>query len=98
MDPIDGTTNFASGLTLSAVSIGVAFQGEVSVGVIYDPSNEMFTAMAGRGAFCNGEAIRCNGAASVAVVVEGELRGGGERCGGGGAAALGDAGVRRRRR
>lgn len=65
VDPIDGTTNFASGLTLSAVSIGVAFQGEVSVGVIYDPFlNEMFTAMAGRGAFCNGEAIRCNGAAS----------------------------------
>ena len=68
VDPIDGTTNFASGLTLSAVSIGVAYKGEVSVGVIYDPFlDETFSAMAGRGAFCNGERIRTNAGPAMAL-------------------------------
>ena len=55
VDPIDGTTNFASGLTLSAVSIGVAFKGELQVGVVYDPfMDEMFACRKGLGATVNG--------------------------------------------
>lgn len=33
VDPIDGTTNFASGQPMSAVSIGVAKDGQLRVGV-----------------------------------------------------------------
>lgn len=32
VDPIDGTTNFVHGMPLSAVSIGVAYKGELVVG------------------------------------------------------------------
>lgn len=32
VDPIDGTTNFVHGIPLSAVSIGVAYRGQVVVG------------------------------------------------------------------
>ncbi len=51
VDPIDGTTNFVQSAPLSVVSIGVAFRGEVVVGVIYDPyRNELFSAVRGQGA------------------------------------------------
>lgn len=51
VDPIDGTANFARGIPLWAVSIGVARDGELVAGVIYDPARgELFWAD-GRGAF-----------------------------------------------
>ncbi|CAN0053755.1 unnamed protein product [Heterosigma akashiwo] len=59
VDPIDGTINFVMGMPLSAISIGIAHRGQVVGGVIYDPfADEMFTAVKGKGAFCNGEPIR----------------------------------------
>lgn len=58
MDPIDGTTNFAHGCPLSAISIGVAYRGVVEVAVIYDPfADEMFTAIKGKGSYLNGDRI-----------------------------------------
>jgi len=54
-DPIDGTANFASGLSMSAVTMGVVYKGIPIIGVVYDPhSDEMFTAIRGQGAYCNG--------------------------------------------
>jgi myo-inositol-1(or 4)-monophosphatase len=48
VDPIDGTTNFASGIPLSAVSIGVARRGQLIAAVIYDPyRDELFSAVSG---------------------------------------------------
>ena len=65
VDPIDGTTNFASGLPLCVVSIGVAYREEVVVALVYNPIlNEMYTAIKGQGAYCNGIPLR---------VMEGEL-------------------------
>lgn len=59
IDPLDGTTNFAHGFPCYAVSIGVEKDGEMIVGVIYDPSrDEIFTAERGSGAFMNGAPIR----------------------------------------
>ena len=60
VDPIDGTTNFASGLPISCVSIGIAnAAGAVCVGVIFDPHrDELFHAVRGGGAFLNGSPIR----------------------------------------
>ncbi|MCU0914699.1 MAG: inositol monophosphatase [Planctomycetes bacterium] len=59
VDPIDGTTNFAHGLPLFAISLGL-LRGNVPVaGVIYDPRHEeMFSAALGRGASLNGRPIR----------------------------------------
>lgn len=54
-DPIDGTANFASGLSMSAVTMGVVYKGIPIIGVVYDPhTDEMFTAIREQGAFCNG--------------------------------------------
>lgn len=58
VDPVDGTTNYAHGLPIFAVSIAYAYHGEVQIGVVYNPiSNEMFTAEKGKGAWLNGEPI-----------------------------------------
>lgn len=58
VDPIDGTTNFAHGLALFCVSIGLEIDGRVALGVIYEPiGNELFTAERGEGARLNGTRI-----------------------------------------
>ncbi len=61
LDPIDGTTNFMHGLSMSAVSLGLYSGGEITAGVIYIPyTGEMYWAKKGEGAFLNGEKIRCS--------------------------------------
>jgi len=58
IDPLDGTTNFAHGFPVYAVSIGVEYLDELLIGVVYDPTrNEMFTAEAGGGAFLNSRSL-----------------------------------------
>jgi myo-inositol-1(or 4)-monophosphatase len=59
VDPLDGTTNFAHGFPFYCVSIGVEVSGRVAVGVVYDPvRRELFSAIQGKGAFCNGRRLR----------------------------------------
>ncbi len=59
VDPLDGTTNFIHGIPQFAVSIGVAVEGRVLFGVIFDPcKNDVFTAARGRGARWNGGPCR----------------------------------------
>ena len=59
VDPLDGTVNYANGIPVFCVSVGLAVEGTPAVGVIYDPTrDEMFTAVAGRGAHLDGEQIR----------------------------------------
>ncbi|MDL0131897.1 inositol monophosphatase family protein [Halobacterium salinarum] len=56
IDPIDGTTNFLNGVPHYAVSI--AFQGThaADVGVVYHvPTDTMYTAVEGEGAYADGE-------------------------------------------
>jgi myo-inositol-1(or 4)-monophosphatase len=58
VDPLDGTTNYAHGYPLYAVSIALEVQGIVEVGVVYVPVlDEMFAAVRGRGATLNDEPI-----------------------------------------
>jgi len=59
IDPLDGTTNYSSGLPWFNVSIGIK-QGERTVaGVVYAPQlNEMFAATLGGGAKLGGKAIK----------------------------------------
>ena len=55
IDPLDGTTNFAHGFPVFAVSIALAHRGRLIAGVVYDPlRDELYTAEAGQGALCNG--------------------------------------------
>lgn len=59
IDPIDGTVNYAHGLQQVAISIAYAEQGEVKVGVVYNPFlDELFTAVSGEPAQLNGEDIQ----------------------------------------
>ena len=52
VDPIDGTTNYVHDFPFYCVSIGLQIQGELVVGVVYDPSHkEMFSAAQGMGAW-----------------------------------------------
>jgi myo-inositol-1(or 4)-monophosphatase len=49
VDPIDGTHNFARGVPLFCVSIGVTVRGAPAGGCVYDPvHDELFTAAGGR--------------------------------------------------
>jgi len=58
IDPIDGTTNFSRGIPYWAVSIGVAWDGFVQVGVVYAPQlGETFSAVRGQGAKLNSQQI-----------------------------------------
>jgi myo-inositol-1(or 4)-monophosphatase len=58
IDPIDGTTNFVHGLALFCVSIALEIDGQLCVGVVYDPmAEELFTAERGEGARLNGRRI-----------------------------------------
>lgn len=58
IDPIDGTTNYVTQLNFSCVGIGLVKDGEVILGVVYNPIvDEMFWAEKGRGAFLNGNRI-----------------------------------------
>jgi myo-inositol-1(or 4)-monophosphatase len=59
IDPLDGTTNYAHGLPVFAVSVALERAGVVELGVAYDPSrDECFVAEKSRGATLNGEVIR----------------------------------------
>jgi len=59
IDPLDGTTNFSMHNPLFSISIGVAYKGELILGVIFAPYlNEMFVAEAGKGSTLNGKKIR----------------------------------------
>jgi myo-inositol-1(or 4)-monophosphatase len=59
VDPIDGTTNFVHGFPFFSVSIALAHQGEVIIGVVYDPSrDELFVAEKGKGAYVHGRRMQ----------------------------------------
>jgi myo-inositol-1(or 4)-monophosphatase len=54
IDPIDGTVNFAHGIPICCVSIGVEHEGRMVLGAIYNPFiGELFVAERGKGATLN---------------------------------------------
>ncbi len=59
VDPIDGTSNFARGMNISAISVGLTKDGVGQLGVVYNPfTDELYYAEKGEGAYLNGEPIR----------------------------------------
>lgn len=58
VDPVDGTSNFASGLPYFAVSVALMRHGRSVLGVTYDPvADEMFSAEQNKGAYLNSERL-----------------------------------------
>jgi len=59
IDPLDGTTNYAHGYPCFCVTLALEHDGEIVVGVTFDPTrNELFAAEKGNGATLNGKPIR----------------------------------------
>lgn len=74
IDPLDGTTNYSSGLPIFCVSIGLQYKKETVMGVVYAPYlDELYTAIKGEGAWLNGMPIKvsANKELSKAVVSTG---------------------------
>jgi len=58
VDPIDGTINYARGIKLYGISIALAKEKEIILGVVYNPiTNEMFFAERGSGSYLNDKRI-----------------------------------------
>lgn len=54
LDPLDGTSNFAAGIPYFCVSLALIRNGQVQLGIIYDPlRDECFSAELGYGALLN---------------------------------------------
>ncbi len=74
IDPLDGTTNFAHGLPIFSVSIGVQKNDEILCGVVYDVMRDaLYSSEKGSGSFCNGRklSVSSNDDIRKSVVVTG---------------------------
>lgn len=59
IDPLDGTTNFAHGYPCFCVTLAIEHDGEIVIGVTFDPTrDELFAAEKGCGATLNNRRIR----------------------------------------
>ncbi|KAL6264733.1 hypothetical protein P5V15_004831 [Pogonomyrmex californicus] len=59
IDPIDGTTNFVHSFPYTCISIALAVNKELEIGIVYNPIlKQLFTARRGHGAFLNGKPIK----------------------------------------
>ena len=59
IDPIDGTVNFANGIPICCVSIGIEQDGQMILGAVYNPFiNEFYFAQKGFGATLNDKKIQ----------------------------------------
>jgi myo-inositol-1(or 4)-monophosphatase len=58
VDPLDGTTNYVHDFPFYAVSVAVAYEGQLAAGAVLNPlGNECFTAGRGLGSLLNGSPI-----------------------------------------
>jgi myo-inositol-1(or 4)-monophosphatase len=58
IDPLDGTTNYVHHIPVFCISVGLAYQGDVVAGYIYDPvRKELFWAHRNQGAYLNNRKI-----------------------------------------
>lgn len=59
IDPLDGTTNFASGFDFFAVSIAYFYSGVLTAGLVYQPTNKnIYYAIKGKGAYKNNQPLK----------------------------------------
>ena len=66
VDPLDGTTNYASGYPAFCTNIALKQAGEIVLGVVYEPvRDELFEAVRGGGAYKNGAPVRVSRTAEL---------------------------------
>jgi myo-inositol-1(or 4)-monophosphatase len=66
VDPLDGTTNYVHGVPHFCVSVALEHDGELLVGVVYNPvADECFSATAGGGALLNGKRIHASSISTI---------------------------------
>lgn len=66
VDPLDGTTNYASGFPFYSVSIALEVEGRLEIGVVLDSvRNQLYSAVRGEGAQMNGAPIQVSSTASI---------------------------------
>ena len=62
LDPLDGTTNYLHQLPIWAISLALEVDEQIQIGIVDVPMmNQTFTAIRGKGAFCNGKKISASG-------------------------------------
>ena len=66
IDPLDGTTNFVHGYPSFGISIGIVHNDEIICGIVKElPANNTYSAIRGKGAFCNGKQINVSNVKSL---------------------------------
>ena len=59
IDPLDGTTNFISGIPIFSISVALRKHEEIIMGIVYEINrDELFSAILNQGAFLNGKKIQ----------------------------------------
>jgi myo-inositol-1(or 4)-monophosphatase len=72
VDPLDGTTNYSRLFPCFCTSIALSHQGEVILGVVYDPlRDDFFQAERGEGAYLNGASLQVSQVESPADALAG---------------------------
>lgn len=72
LDPVDGTTNLMHDYQHSVVSLALCHQGEIVMGIVYDPfREEVFLAIKGKGSFRNGQPIHVSKAEKLSDTIIG---------------------------
>ncbi|XP_039484810.1 inositol monophosphatase 2 [Drosophila santomea] len=72
IDPIDGTNNYVQKIPHCCISVGLAVNKELVLGIVYNPpANELYSAWQGHGAFLNGQPIEVSNAKKVNQAVVG---------------------------
>jgi myo-inositol-1(or 4)-monophosphatase len=67
VDPLDGTTNYAHGYPVFAVSIALEVRGMIALGAVYNPMvDEFFVAEKGAGSYLNGRRLNVSSAGTLA--------------------------------
>jgi len=67
IDPIDGTTNFIHGIPAYCISIGLLYNDEIILGIVFELNREeFFHAIKDKGAFLNGVSIHTSKADTLA--------------------------------
>ncbi len=59
IDPLDGTVNFAFGFDFFSISIAYFYDGKLTAGIVYQPTNKKYYyATLNKGAFINGKRLK----------------------------------------
>jgi myo-inositol-1(or 4)-monophosphatase len=68
IDPIDGTSNYISGIPLTCIAIGVWDKKGPLAGAVYNPViNQIYTALRGKGAYLNNKKINPSKVTSISL-------------------------------